>query len=137
MRRLSLTSLVVPLILGGALAGCGGPPAPAEPELHTVAAGNLRLVGSPPPDSRRLTVQYVAGALLWESQPVARVEVDQDNTRVVVRVFVNERVPAADESVPNVATVRTATVDLDQPLGPAAVLDGSVTPPTPMPHQQQ
>ena len=136
MRRLSLTSLVVPLILGGAVAGCGGPEATAEPELHTVPAGNLRLVGSPPPDSRQLTVQYVAGALLWEAQPVARVEVDQDSTRVVVRVFLNERVPAADESVPNVATVRTATVGLDRPLGPATVLDGSVTPPTPMPHQE-
>ena len=103
MRRLSLTSLVVPLILGGAVAGCGGPEATAEPELHTVAAGNLRLVGSPPPESRQLTVQYVAGALLWESQPVARVEVDQDNTRVVVRVFVNERAYAYRRIYPQYA----------------------------------
>lgn len=137
MRRLSLASLAVPLALGGALAGCGGPDAAAEPELRTVPAANLRLVGSALPDSRRLTVRYAAGALLWESQPVARVEVDQDAERVVVRVFLTERVPGADEDVPNSATIRTTTVHLDRPLGRAAVLDGSATPPAPMPHDEQ
>jgi hypothetical protein len=143
MRRLSVASLAITLMLGGgavaaiaaiaAIAGCGREDRPRAPQFRTILARDLRLVGSPAPADRELTVQYVAGALLWEPQPVARVEVDQNPERIVVRLFLNERVPAADEHVPNIATVRTATVALDQPLGRATVLDGSATPPAPMP----
>jgi len=137
MRRLTLALLTVPLLLGSAVAGCGGPEPAAEPQLRTVPASSLRLVGEPGPDDRRLTVRYVAGALLWDPAPVARVEVDQNQERVIIRVYLTERVPAADEPVPNLASVRTATVDLDRPLGRASVLDGSATPPAPMPHEAQ
>lgn len=105
--------------------------------MRTVPATGLSLVGASAPDSRRLTVRYQAGALLWEPQPVARVEVEQSTDQVIVTVLPNERVPAADEDVPSIAAVRTATVDLDRPLGRATVLDGSATPPTPMRHEQQ
>ena len=136
MRPLHLASLAMTLVLGGgaiAVAGCGRGDRPREPDLRTIMARNLSLAGSPAPNDSELAVQYVAGALLWEPMPVANVEVDQNPERVIVRLFLNERVPAADERVPNIATIRTTTVRLSQPLDHAIVLDGSVTPPVPMP----
>jgi hypothetical protein len=135
MRRPQVTPLAMTVLLAFGIGGtgCGRGEGSGAPKLRTTAAGGLRLVHAPAPDDRELRLWYVAGALVWTPDPVARVEVDQTPARVLVRLFVNERVPAPDEHVPNYATIRATTVRLDRPVGKATILDGSATPPTPVP----
>jgi hypothetical protein len=138
MRRHAVAaSIAIPLLLAG-LSACGDPKKAEKaqkPDLRTVPAADLRLVGDPGPDSRELTIRYTADALLWQDQPIAHVEAEQSvsGVFVTVRILIYERVPGPDEAVPNYATLRTVTVKLGKPLGRATVLDGSATPPKPIP----
>jgi hypothetical protein len=132
--QLRLFPLAMTVLLASGT-GCGGRggDSGASPELRTAVASGLSLVQAPNPNDHELRLRYMAGALIWTPDPLARVEVDQTPSQVVVRLVVNERVPAPDEQVPNYATVRTTTVRLDRPVGHAEILDGSVTPPVPVP----
>jgi hypothetical protein len=116
--------------------GCGGPaadPGTTTPQLRTREVSGLSLTRPARPDDRELHLQYAAGALVWTADPIAQAHVDQTPTEIVVRLVINERVPRPDEQVPNYAAIRTTTVQLDRPVGHAAVLDGSAHPPAPMP----
>jgi hypothetical protein len=135
MRRLHAAPLAMTVLLASGIggAGCGRGEGSGAPEIRTTVAGGLSLVRAAAPDDRQLQLRYVAGALLWTPDPIARVEVDQTPAQILVRLFINERIPAPDERVPNYATIRTTTIQLDRAVGKATVLDASATPPVPMP----
>lgn len=131
MSRGLAVAVALVVATAAALSACGGPD--AGQQWRVVAASGLALERTPEADDRELRVRFVVNALTATPDPVDHVEVTREDGQLGIRVWLRERIPAADEHVPNYAGHHSATVPLDEPVGQATVVDLGARPPTPVP----
>ncbi|WP_424187150.1 hypothetical protein ACOBQX_04775 [Actinokineospora sp. G85] len=103
------------------LAGCS---TPGHDEV-AASIGSVR----PSADGRVLHASVTGSVLVDQEDPVARVGVERDGDRVEVTVWLRQRRADPDEAIIMIARVVPVEVPLDEPLGEAAVYDGSADPP--------
>ncbi|ANZ41437.1 hypothetical protein BBK82_41255 [Lentzea guizhouensis] len=113
-------------------AGCSRGGNGGGSEIRVVPAHSLVLERAPRPTDRELVLRIAFTRLSSGLEPVERIEVQQRTDEIGIRVSVRERIPGSDEVVPNDAFTRTETIQLDQPIGTATVVDLNQDPSRPI-----
>ncbi|WP_156753669.1 hypothetical protein [Actinokineospora pegani] len=117
-----LRAAVLGVVLASLVAGCSSPSGHEEVAAPVDAA-------RPSADGRVLHATVTGSVLVDQENPVARVEVERDGDLVEVTVWLRQRRADPDEAIIAIARVVPVEVPLDEPLGEAAVYDGSADPP--------